>query len=64
MSLAAKYSFELFADYHQIVLMVDGVEVPDWSDRFTDQTVADRLVVVPFAVVVQPERNMTVPVAV
>ncbi len=64
MGKLAEYRFELFADYFQIVLMADGVEVPDWSDCFTDQSVADRLVVVPYAVVVQPERNMTVPVTV
>ena len=58
-----KQSFELFADYFQFYLW-DEERAPEAPTDYTDEDVARRLKAAPHVVVVQPVRNMTVPVTV
>lgn len=58
-----KQSFELFADYFQFYLWDEEVG-PDAPIDYTDEDIVRRLKAVPHVVVVQPVRNMSVPVSV
>ncbi len=53
--------YEIFADYHQFYLM-DAKEEPFALEDWTDEDVQRRIKTGKFIVVIQPERNMTVPV--
>lgn len=53
--------YEIFADYHQFYLW-DHARSPDTSLDYTDEDVRRRIKADLFLVVIQPERNMTVPV--
>ena len=53
--------YAIFADYHQFYLWDHGTS-PDAATNYTDEDVARRIKAEPFLVVVQPERNMEVPV--
>lgn len=53
-------TFELFADYHQFYLWDRSMNV--WAPKdYADEDIERRLKAGPNVVVVQPERNMTVP---
>jgi hypothetical protein len=54
-------SVEVFADYHQFYLWDQGMTNQAPTD-YTEEDVARRIKVGPYVVVVQPERNMNVPV--
>ena len=54
-------SLTIMADYHQIYIC-DPDHLEDWSDLWTDQTVADRIVACEHTVVFGAGRNMPVPV--
>ncbi|KAJ8136172.1 hypothetical protein OY671_010615, partial [Metschnikowia pulcherrima] len=56
------YQGELFADYFQLYSHDEGH--PDSPDDYTDEVLARRLMVGPYAVVLQTARNMTVPIRV
>lgn len=56
------YQYELFADYHQIVLL-DGIETALPED-VTDADIGRRLGIGPGSVVIHTARNMMVPVTV
>jgi hypothetical protein len=53
--------YEIFADYHQFYLM-DAEKYPNPPVDYTDEDVRQRIKAEKFIVVIQPERNMTVPV--
>ncbi len=53
--------YAIFADYHQFYLWDHGT-APDAPTDYTDEDVARRVKVAPFVVVIQPERDCTVPV--
>ena len=53
--------YQIFADYHQFYLWDHG-KSPDAPVDYTDEDVRRRVKADLFVVVVQPERNMTVPV--
>jgi hypothetical protein len=53
--------YKIFADYHQFYLM-DAEEYPDAPEDWTDEDVQRRIKADKNIVVIQPERNMTVPV--
>ncbi|AWN54827.1 hypothetical protein [Methylobacterium sp. 17Sr1-1] len=53
--------YRIVADYHQFYLWDHGTS-PDAPTDFTDADVARRIKAAPHVVVVQPERNMEVPV--
>ena len=53
--------YEIFADYHQFYLW-DQAESPDTALDYTDEDLHRRVKTAPFLVVIQPERNMSVPV--
>ncbi|SFU88345.1 hypothetical protein SAMN02799631_02888 [Methylobacterium sp. 174MFSha1.1] len=55
--------YRILADYHQFYLWDHGAS-PDAPTDFTAADVARRIKAAPFVVVVQPERNMEVPVEV
>ncbi|TDR94801.1 hypothetical protein [Enterovirga rhinocerotis] len=55
--------YEIFADYHQFYLW-DHARQPSSALDYTDEDVRRRIKASLFIVVVQPERNMTVPVEV
>jgi hypothetical protein len=55
------YRFEVFADYHQFYVWDAGVG-PSAPTDYTDEDLRNRLKVAPNVVVIQPMRNMTVPV--
>lgn len=54
-------SYTILADYHQFYLWDHG-EAPDPPTAYTDEDIARRIKAADFVVVVQPERNMEVPV--
>ena len=54
-------TYEIFADYHQFYLWDKEVE-PDAPTDYTDEDVRRRIKAAPNVVVIQPERNMEVPV--
>jgi len=56
-----KKHYEIFADYHQFYLM-DAEEEPFAPENWTDEDVQRRIKAEKYIVVIQPERNMTVPV--
>jgi hypothetical protein len=56
-----KNHYEIFADYHQFYLM-DAKELPKFPIDYTDADVQRRIKAEKYIVVIQPERNMTVPV--
>ncbi len=56
-------TLQLFADYHQIYLC-DPEHLEDWSDSWNDQTLDDRIIVLPHTTVFGTGRNMDVPVEV
>lgn len=58
-----KKSYSIFADYRQFYLWDKGVG-PDAPTDYTDEDVEKRIKVAPNVVVIQPERNMDVPVEV
>lgn len=53
--------YEIFADYHQFYLWDHG-EMPDAALDYTEEDLQLRVKTAPFLVVIQPERNMSVPV--
>ena len=53
--------YSIFADYHQFYLW-DHEANPDAPTDYTDEDTVRRIKAAPFVVVVQPERNMAVPV--
>ena len=55
--------YEIFADYHQFYLWDHGAS-PDAPTQYTEEDTVRRIKTGPFVVVVQPERNMNVPVEV
>jgi hypothetical protein len=55
--------YEIFADYHQFYLWDHG-ESPSPAVDYSDKDVARRVKAAPHLVVIQPERNMSVPVEV
>jgi hypothetical protein len=55
------HALEVFADYHQFYIGDTGVG-PMAPTDYTDEDVRCRVKVAPNVVVIQPERNMTVPV--
>ena len=54
-------SVEVFADYHQFYLWDKGMTSQAPED-YSEEDVARRIKIGPYVVVVQPERNMNVPV--
>ncbi len=56
-----KNHYEIFADYHQFYL-IDAEEYPDAPTDYTDEDIQRRIKAEKNVVVIQPERNMTVPV--
>lgn len=56
-----KKAYEIFADYHQFYLM-DGELKPYAPEVYTEDDVRRRIKIAEHIVVIQPERNMTVPV--
>lgn len=56
-----KKHYEIFADYHQFYLM-DAKEEPFAPEEWTDEDVQRRIKAEKYIVVIQPERNTTVPV--
>ena len=58
-----KRRYDIFADYFQFYLWDEGAR-PDAPTDYTDEDVARRIVAAPFLLVIQPVRNMTVPVEV
>jgi hypothetical protein len=60
-TMTLRASLTIFADYHQIYIC-DPAHLEDWSDLWTDQTVADRIVACEHTVVFGAGRNMAVPV--
>jgi len=56
-----KKTYSIFADYHQFYLWDKKVE-PDAPTDYTDEDVEKRIKTAPNVVVIQPERNMDVPV--
>lgn len=59
--MTLRASLNIMADYHQIYVC-DPEHIEDWSDLWTDQTVADRIVACEHTVVFGTGRNMPVPV--
>jgi hypothetical protein len=59
--MTLRASLTIMADYHQIYIC-DPAHLEDWSDLWTDQTVADRIVACEHSVVFGTGRNMPVPV--
>ena len=57
----ALHRFEIFADYHQFYVWDSGVG-PSAPEDYTDDDVRSRVKVAPNVVVVQPVRDVTVPV--
>ncbi|TXN70472.1 hypothetical protein [Methylobacterium sp. WL6] len=55
--------YRIFADYHQFYLWDHGVS-PDAPTDYTEEDTLRRIKTVPYVVVVQPERDMEVPVEV
>ncbi len=55
--------YSIFADYHQFYLW-DHEKSPDAPTQYTEEDTVRRIKTGPFVVVVQPERNMDVPVEV
>lgn len=53
--------YEVFADYHQFYLW-DHERAPDTALDYDDEDCRRRIKAAPFLVVIQPERNMVVPV--
>ncbi len=56
-----KKHYNIFADYHQFYLM-DAKEYPNAPEDWSDEDVRRRIKAEKYIVVIQPERNMTVPV--
>jgi hypothetical protein len=56
-----KRSYSIFADYHQFYLWDKGIS-PEAPTDYTDADIERRIKAAPNVVVVQPERNMSVPV--
>jgi hypothetical protein len=54
-------SYEIFADYHQFYLW-DHEAQPSTELDYDNQDIERRIKAAPFLVVIQPERNMDVPV--
>jgi hypothetical protein len=63
MSAPIQTSLSVFADYSQFYL-TDPEHVADWSDLWTEETMADRLIATPQTIVFGTDRNFTVPVTV
>jgi hypothetical protein len=59
--MTLRASLNIMADYHQIYVC-DPAHLEDWSDLWTDQTVADRIIALEHSVVFGAGRNMPVPV--
>ena len=53
--------YSIFADYHQFFLWDHRVS-PDAPTDYTEEDTTRRIKAAPFVVVIQPERNMDVPV--
>lgn len=56
-----KRRYSIFADYHQFYLW-DAKVAPAAPTDYTDDDIANRIKAAPNVVVIQPERNMSVPV--
>jgi hypothetical protein len=56
-----KRRYSIFADYHQFYLW-DARVAPDAPTDYSDDDIAKRIKAAPNIVVIQPERNMQVPV--
>ena len=56
-----KNNYEIFADYHQFYL-TDSEEHPNAPENYTDEDIQRRIKAEKYIIVIQPERNMTVPV--
>lgn len=56
-----KRHYSVFADYHQFYLW-DANASPEAPIDYTDADIARRIRTAPHVVVIQPDRNMTVPV--
>lgn len=56
-----KYTYSIFADYHQFYLW-DRDASPEAPTDYTDTDIERRIKAAPNVVVIQPERNMDVPV--
>ena len=61
--MVQRQAFDVFADYHQFYLWDRGM-TPEAPTDYTDEDVQRRIKVGPHVVVIQPERNATVPVEV
>jgi len=59
--VSVKKYYEIFADYHQFYL-IDGEKDPFALEDWTDEDVQKRIKAEKYIVVIQPERNMPVPV--
>src|SRR5215216_2363542 len=59
--LPFKRHYEIFVDYHQFYLM-DAEEEPFAPEDWTNEDVQRRIKAEKHIIVIQPERNMTVPV--
>jgi len=60
---AVKKRYDVFADYFQFYLWDEG-ERPEAPTEYTEEDTYRRIKAAPFVVVIQPIRNMTVPVEV
>lgn len=62
MTTSVVYDFDVFADYHQVLLQDEAIifPEPDWNE----QSLADMLVVGRGWIVISTARNMTVPITV
>jgi hypothetical protein len=58
-----RQAFDVFADYHQFYLWDRGMTA-EAPTEYTDEDIRRRIKTGPHVVVIQPERNTTVPVAV
>lgn len=61
--LIHREELRVFADYHQFYLW-DGVISPDAPETYTDEDVARRIKTGQYVVVIQPERDLEVPVTI
>jgi hypothetical protein len=56
-----KYTYKIFADYFQFYLWDKNVE-PEAPTDYTEDDIRNKIKTAPSVVVIQPERNMEVPV--
>lgn len=63
MSAPVKTTLSIFADYSQFYL-TDPQHIADWSDLWTEEAMANRLIATTHTVVFGTDRNFTVPVTI